>query len=219
MIHTDSNSILQETLAEAEKATAAEAREYLLGAAHDGTFNRLHGTLRISQADPRWLDVLRKLLSKLGSRSWVYREGKRDVWVIESTCRLDQSNDPANDLERTAFARGYFDAEGGSPRNLSDRFYLQFTQKDRADLVRLRSVLLRLGIECGKVHNPSERVDPNYWRFYVLTNSHQKFLSRVGSWHPRKRLILQARRGDEIMVETDVLERKVRLPSSPRSGS
>jgi hypothetical protein len=66
-----SDSTLQEILAEAEMVEVSEARAYLFGAAHDGTFNRLHATLRISQADPRWLEVLKLLLRKLGSRSWI----------------------------------------------------------------------------------------------------------------------------------------------------
>ena len=193
MVRSDTDWVLEEILAEAERATSSEARQYLLGAAHDGTFNRLHATLRISQADPRWLELLRFLLGKLGSRSWIYREGMRDVWVIETTYRLNRLDHLPGEFERAAFARGYFDAEGGIPRNPSDRFYLQFVQKNHADLARLRSVLVHMGIGCGILHNPSVRADPDYWRFYVLARSHQEFISRIGSWHPRKRRLVNAR--------------------------
>ena len=179
--------------AEAVGASPQEVRAYLLGASRDGTFNRLHKTLRISQADARWLQILQVLFAKLGSRSWTYREGKRDVWVIETTCRLDQSSSPSSDLERASFARGYFDAEGGIPRNQRDRFYVQFGQKDRVDLEKLRNILVQLGLDCGSLHNPSARIDPDYWRFSVLTRSHRTFLTRISSWHPRKRRILKAR--------------------------
>jgi hypothetical protein len=179
--------------AEAHRASPQEAKAYLIGASRDGTFNRLHNTLRISQRDARWLQILQVLFAGLGSRSWTYQEGKRDVWVIETTCRLDQSAIPSGDLECAAFARGYFDAEGGVPRDPRDRFYVQFGQKDYGDLARLRGVLTQMGLECGRLHNPSVRADPDYWRFYVLSNSHAAFLSRVGSWHPRKRSILDAR--------------------------
>ncbi len=55
---------------------------YLLGALRDGTFNRLHRTTRISQADERWLRILQVLLQKLGKCGWIYREGSRGVWTI-----------------------------------------------------------------------------------------------------------------------------------------
>jgi hypothetical protein len=59
--------------------------------------------------------------------------------------------------------------------------------------LRLQDVLVDMGISCGRLHNPSARIDPGYWRFYVLARSHQEFLSRIGSWHPRKRLFLSPR--------------------------
>jgi hypothetical protein len=165
----------------------------LQGALRDGTFNKTHGTVRISQGDWRWLLVLQELFLKLGSRSWIYREGSREVWVIESTCRLEWRPVVSSDREAAAFARGYFDAEGGVPRKIEDRFYIQLVQKDREDLERVWRYLERLGIRCGRIHNPSSRVDPNYWRFYVLGSSHEDFICRVGSWHPRKRPLLEWR--------------------------
>ncbi len=110
--------------AELLKADARETRAYLLGALRDGTFNRFHGTIRISQSDRRWLEGLRELFSKLGSRSWIYREGKRSVWVVETTHRLDGEDEIFGSKERAAFVRGYFDAEGGIPRKREDRFYV-----------------------------------------------------------------------------------------------
>jgi LAGLIDADG-like domain len=89
--------------------------------------------------------------------------------------------------------RGYFDAEGGIPRNRDARFYVQFVQKNREDLARVQSFLNDLGIRCGRIHNPSFRVDPDYWRFYVLADSHENFIRHVGSWHSRKRSLLEAR--------------------------
>jgi len=46
---------------ETDRATSGEVSAYLQGATRDGTFNRLHRTLRISQADARWLRVLENL--------------------------------------------------------------------------------------------------------------------------------------------------------------
>lgn len=179
---------------EVERATADEARAYLLGALHDGTVSRLHRTVRIAQADVRWLHVLQVLFRKLGARSWIYREGStRQVWIVESTYRVGDSPPPQTVEGQLSFVRGYFDAEGGIPNRPGDRFYIQLTQRDRNDLERVRATLVRQGIQCGTLHNPSARVDPDYWRFYVRTSSHMEFIQRVGSWHPRKRVILEAR--------------------------
>jgi hypothetical protein len=179
--------------AELLEADAREARAYLQGALRDGTFNRIHNTVRISQSDRSWLTGLGILFSKLGSRSWIYREGARNVWVIESTCRLEKGPTVCSDREKAAFARGYFDAEGGIPRDPRVRFYIQFVQKDRSDLEAVRRCLADLDIGCGRIHNPSVRVDPEYWRFYVLGASHEDYIRRVASWHPRKRLLLETR--------------------------
>jgi hypothetical protein len=179
--------------AELLEADVRETRAYLLGALRDGTFNRFHGTIRISQSDRRWLEVLQVLFLKLESRSWIYREGTRNVWVVETTCRLDRESNLRDPRERVAFVRGYFDAEGGIPRSTRARFYIQLVQKDRKDLESLHGSLEKLGVRCGRIHNPSVRVDPEYWRFYVLSASHEDFIRRVGSWHPRKRLLLEAR--------------------------
>lgn len=89
--------------------------------------------------------------------------------------------------------RGYFDAEGGVPHETCARFYMQLTQKDPHDLGRVRDVLERLSIRCGRLHNPSVRADPHYWPFYVLSASHWTFAERIGSWHPRKRELLAVR--------------------------
>ena len=183
---------LQRLHAELLEADARETRAYLLGAARDGTFNRTHKTLRISQADVRWLLVLKEAFRKLEKGSWIYREGKRNVWVVESTIRLEEA-ELFGSKERAAFARGYFDAEGGIPRDRAARFYIQLVQKNIKDLSKVREALESLDIRCGRVHNPSFRVDPHYWRFYVLSSSHEDFIRRVGSWHPRKRQLLEAR--------------------------
>jgi hypothetical protein len=95
--------------------------------------------------------------------------------------------------ERNAFVRGYFDAAGGVPRDPSARFYIQMVQKDREDLELVHRFLAQLDILSGRIHNPSARVDPAYWRFYVLARSHEDFIKRVSSWHPRKRMLLDLR--------------------------
>ncbi len=174
----------------AAKARGLEA--YLQGALKDATESYLHGTHRFGQNDIRWLEVLNQCLTLLGHTGWIYREGRtRRFWVLETTASFLSTSFDASILAGSpaglAFARGYFDAEGGMPRKNDARLYFQFSQKDRSDLEILRRVLVTAGIDCGRLHNPSHRVDPDYWRFYVRARSHDRFMSLVGSWHPRKR--------------------------------
>ena len=174
--------------AEIQSSSEGELASYLTAASRDGTLNRLHRTLRIAQADIGWLEILQSILARLGARGWIYQEGDRDVWVIETTWRGFRA--PITRGEQAAFARGYFDAEGGIPWDSGARFYIQLVQKDKPDLARLRTLLEKLGIMCGRLHNPSVLVDPDYWRFYIRTASQVGFISKVGSWHPRKRALL-----------------------------
>jgi hypothetical protein len=174
-------------------ATGAKGLEaYLQGALHDGTASALHRTHRFGQSDPVWLALLHDMLEILGFRSWSYREGAaRRYWVLETTAPFLDVEYDARSLvgtrEGLAYVRGYFDAEGGMPRSGLARLYLQFTQKSRASLEALVTILESWEIECGRIHNPSVTIDPDYWRVYVRSGSHQRFMSLVGSWHPRKR--------------------------------
>ena len=170
---------------------------YFFGAIHDGTFSS-NGRFRISQKGDDWLKVLREFLKQIGFSSWIYKEGKtRDVYVLETLAKfLDFQFNPENlktQEEKTAYVRGFFDAEGGIPHNKKHRFYIQLTQKDKAKIEKIKFILDVLGIKTGKIHNPSYKVDPNYWRIYILAKSQKLFVDKVGSWHPRKINILKNR--------------------------
>ena len=177
---------------EVSSATDDELAAYLVGASRDACFNRQHRTTRFAQKDRRWLDVLGLALDRLGYRSWIYREGRRDVYVLESSW-TSAGLMFRDKRDVTAYVRGYFDAEGGVPHGESARFYIQLVQKDRHDLEEVRLFCSGLGIACGRMHNPSINVDPDYWRFYVLSRSHGAFAHLVCSWHPRKRSLLDRR--------------------------
>jgi hypothetical protein len=183
--------------AELLETSAFGARAYLHGAAHDATFSRLHRTVRFGQSDARWLEVLKIPIERLGGRSWSYREGKsRQFWVLETSVDvLAERSTVSSKEQRLAYARGYFDAEGGIPRDPSARFYVQFVQKNRGDIHELRAMLEAEGLRCGRLHNPSRLRDPDLWRFYVAARSHEAFARRISSWHPRKRSLLDARFG------------------------
>ena len=174
--------------AEVNAASNKGLESYLAGALRDGTYSRRHKTFRLSQSDPGWRDLIRAILDRLSRRNWTYLETGRQMYVVEW---CGSPGDMFAFKSRRDFARGYFDAEGGTPRDAEARFYIQLTQKNRRDLENLRSAIIAEGIRCGCLHNPSVRVDPDYWRFYIATASHRHFMTRIGSWHPRKRSLFR----------------------------
>lgn len=158
---------------------------------HDGT---IHGsTVRISQKEETYVKMVRELISSAGGRAWIYREGRmRSLYVVEFSHSFLASHTLVSREDLINYARGFFDAEGGVPRDAERAPYLYFAQKNRAELESLREILERLGIRCGTMHRPSARADPDYWRFYVRRESHFRFASVVGSYHPRKAPLLLA---------------------------
>lgn len=174
-----------------------EIQAYLLGSLHDGTFSS-NKRFRISQKGTEWLKILQRLFSRLEYNSWIYKEGSnRKVYILETLANfLDFGFNPLNlenEDEIAGYIRGFFDSDGGIPRDNKARFYIQLTQKDKEKLRKLKRLLNGLGIETGKIHNPSQKVDPDYWRMYVLAGSHKMFVIKIGSWHPRKIKILRKR--------------------------
>jgi intein/homing endonuclease len=172
-------------------------KAYLWGAVHDGTYSLLHNTWRISQSNIAWLRRIKKFLKQLGYRSWLYQEGSdRKVFVIETGANFLSSPKSLKAMqkqEKIAYIRGYFDAEGGVPRNDDSFMYIQICQKNHHELKQIVLILKSLGIKCGKIHNPSRKVDPNYWRFFISRKSHFDFANIISSWHPRKSNILKTR--------------------------
>lgn len=166
-----------------------EIYAYVHGAMHDASLNKGR-RVRFGQKYPEWLELIQSLLRFVGVRSWMYKEGKdRDLFILETVCRdLDFAFDPGKLTtkgEKVAYIRGFFDAEGGVPRN-GGEFYIQLVQKDLRKMETIRNILTGLGIQCGVIHNPSRRVDPHYWRIFIARKSHKDFASVIGSWHPIK---------------------------------
>ena len=173
-----------------------EILAYLNGALHDASLNK-GKRIRFVQKDVRWLHVLQSLLKNINYNSWIYKEGKyRNLYVLETLCpELDFRFDPlllVNQWEQSAYIRGFFDAEGGIPRT-NDRFYIQLTQKNFQKISALKKLLVKLGIMSGKIHNPSKRIDPHYWRIFIMTRSHKLFAQIIGSLHPIKAEIFRQR--------------------------
>ena len=59
-------------------------------------------------------------------------------------------------------------------------------QKDKKDLLQVKTYLEDVGIRSGLLHNPSKKVDPNYWRFFVRAKSYSEFAKIISSSHPEK---------------------------------
>lgn len=163
---------------------------YLLGLMHDATERKY--TLRFSQKGEDFPLLVRDMIRRLGFSAWIYREGRdRDVYVVEFSKSILICVTPKSESEMADYIRGYFDAEGSVPRDTESRPYIYLAQKDRRDLSQLKSFLTSLGIECGKIHNPSVRVDSDYWRFYIKRKSLPRFAKMIGSSHPRKKHIIK----------------------------
>jgi hypothetical protein len=173
------------------------SKAYMLGAFHDGTYNSHHKTFRFCQKEKEWLEMLQNCLESIGSKSWMYKEGKtRNLFVLETTASFlhDQfSFAKSSTEEQIAYIRGYFDAEGGIPQKMDSRYYIQLCQNNEQELTDIKVALEQMDIKCGKIHNPSHKVDSEYFRFYILSESHKRFMDKIGSWHPRKSKIFDLR--------------------------
>ena len=165
-------------------------KAYLLGVIHDASVRKT--TFRIATRSQFFAEVVQKGIKKLDRKAWMYKEGKdRNLWIVEFSKSLLKGIKPASMSEKLDFIRGFFDAEGGIARSSKVRFYLYFCQKDKVVLEEIKKDLNSFGIESGIVHNPSRRVDPNYWRFFIRAKSYKKFAEKVSSAHPEKLLILR----------------------------
>ena len=161
-------------------------KAYLLGALHDAT--RRKTTYRISQKSKEYVEFIAKGIKFLGRKAWVYREGQdRDVYVVEFSKSILDDFKLKTLSDKVDYIRGYFDTDGGITKHQKVRYYIYFAQKDREDLEEVKRYLEDLEIDCGVIHNPSKRVDPDYFRFYILAKSLDKFALTIGSFHPDKR--------------------------------
>ena len=169
-------------------------KSYLLGMLHDATERK--NTYRIATKNFNFARIIREGILKLGSKAWIYKEGKnRNLWIVEFSKILlkefkVKSKQDLTLRDKKDYVRGYFDAEGGISQSSNVRFYIYFCQKDKIDLEEVKKYLLELGISCGVIHNPSKKVDPNYWRFFVSSKSYRDFARIISSDHPDKRSLL-----------------------------
>ncbi len=158
--------------------------------AHDGTSRQ--STYRIATSNSEFAELLKKGIQTLSVGAWIYKEGKsRSLWIVEFPKKILKDVIIRSRRDKIEYIRGYFDAEGGIAKRASVRYYLYFCQKDKKDLLQVKQYLEELGIVCGLLHNPSKRVDSDYWRFYISAKSYSDFARIIGSDHPGKRHYLR----------------------------
>ena len=165
-------------------------KPYLLGMLHDATERQT--TYRIASKSKKFCKVLSGGINKFGFKAWIYKEGEnRNLWIVEFSKNVLKDIEIRSKQDKADYIRGYFDSEGGIAKDPSVRYYIYFAQKDRKDLLQVRNYLEELNISCGKLHNPSRKVDPNYWRFFVRAKSYIDFARNINSSHPEKRKFLR----------------------------
>ena len=178
-------------------------KAYLIGALHDGTERKT--TYRIVANDLDFILFLQRGIESLGRNAWIYQEGKnRNLFVVEFSKTLLINFKLQTKSDIIYYLRGYFDTDGGISRNPKVRYYIYFAQKNLDDLKQAKEYLEDLGIETGSIHNPSAKIDPNYWRFFIRVKSYSKFAKVIGSWHPIKSKYLK----DEDIVHASSNGRK-----------
>lgn len=183
---TDSDKGLRRDYTPAPRVTKA----YLFGVLHDATERRT--TYRVASKSKIYCEFLSREIRKFGFRGWVYREGKnRNLWIVEFSKSTLKGTSIRSKQDKIDYIRGYFDTEGGIAKSPKVRYYIYFAQKDKKDLLEARDFLEEIGISCGRMHNPSKRVDPNYWRFFVRARSYSNFARIINSSHPEKRKYLR----------------------------
>src|SRR3990167_6286032 len=71
-----------------------EIKAYLQGALHDASLNKGR-RYRFTQKGEAWPLFLKDMFTNLGYKSWIYREGARQVYTLETLANfLDFSFDP-----------------------------------------------------------------------------------------------------------------------------
>lgn len=165
-------------------------KAYLLGLLHDATERKT--TFRIATKNFLFARRIKAGIRCLGRNAWLYREGKnRNLWIVEFSKSVLAGTEVTLKQAKIDYLRGYFDAEGGIAKNKRVRYYLYFCQKNGLELKKIREILMKFGVSCGVLHNPSKKADPNYWRFFIRAKSYEKFASLIGSVHPEKQKYLR----------------------------
>lgn len=165
-------------------------KAYLLGILHDASVRKT--TYRIATQSRSFAEAIQKGIIYLGKKAWIYKEGRdRNLWIVEFSKNLLKDFEVRTRSDKLFYIRGFFDAEGGIAKSPKVRFYLYLCQKNKECLLQVKRYLTDLEIKSGKIHNPSRKIDPNYWRFYIRAESYRDFAKIISSNHPDKLSLLR----------------------------
>ncbi|MBI2674942.1 MAG: LAGLIDADG family homing endonuclease [Candidatus Aenigmarchaeota archaeon] len=195
---------------------------YLLGALRDATADirkAKNYEIKISQKEMDWLVLLQKFfethfgirgnITKHVNGAVILRLNGKDV--VNSVLEISEMKIPQEFWEtpkiikiqpleiQISYLRGFFDAEGGLPKNPgnAEQLYLSFSQKNKEAVRFLRKLLIKKGYKptnitfCGKV-----------WEFRLARKKDMIFFcDKIGSWHKDKKRRLEMLRNRIVFPE------------------
>ena len=180
---------------------------YLLGALRDSTIDIRKGKnyeIKIAQKESEWLSVLQGIFLRHFNNAGRITQHSKDAKILRITGKettykileISQMKVPQvtwktpkiiqeqKNSVQLQYLRGFFDAEGGLPRNpeTAKQKYISFSQKNKESLQFLRALLINNGFRptnltiCGGV-----------WEFRLTRkNDMANFSIKVGSLHKDK---------------------------------
>ena len=178
---------------------------YLLGALRDASVDVRKGKnyeIKIAQKNRKWLEILQKIISKKFGYEGKITKHRGNYYilritrktVVEKIIELAEITTPQSrwntpviikkqPLEiQKEYVKGFFDAEGGLPKNPKKWKYISFDQKIKEPLEFVRSILLKLGFKPTNLTLTS-----NVWQFRLTRkNDIINFTLQIGSLHPDK---------------------------------
>jgi intein-encoded DNA endonuclease-like protein len=148
--------------------------------------------------------VARKYKENNQGKAWIFKQ--RNINVLETKFKplLEKINiEKLSQKEKLEYVAGFFDAQGGIPKNPENTpyLYIQFVQKNAETLKRIIKILEDSRIECGKLHEYGKK--KKCWRFFIKANSRLKFIEMIKSRHPEKIIRLEK-------LKNRLLERQTR---------
>ena len=163
---------------------------YLQGALRDGTHSARHNTHRFCQSEKIGSTFLvwhcRCLVIAAGSIEKVERGICGCSRQPQSSWTWIRSITACRNSERSVVRSGLLRCGWRNAQECSFTDVCAAVAKDKVSLENVKRILDSWNVECGRVHNPSVRVDPDYWRVFVRSRSHESFMRLVGSWNPVK---------------------------------
>ena len=184
---------------------------YIAGALRDSSLKVREGKdyeLTVLQKDARWLYMLRDKLAALygnGGRVYIEKRGERVYNVLRIFDKKVVMNirDTIGITSRQvlwatprflknadkkcikAYIQGFFDAEGGLPRNpaAKNQIYISFDQKNKEPLIFIREQLIKLN------YKPTQITYTHGTYQFRITRKQDiiRFIHQINSLHPEKR--------------------------------